>query len=153
MLGGHELAVLIEVVLQGKIRFGVVLESVGIVLGAHVVILPERIAFEVRPEVKAAHVLIAKELYSIKVVNLALQNLSALPKVAHRGNVGVVPVAVHGLYANALVCLGVFKNVNSPKALFAEILTYDSNEEVKMLLIPEFRHLCGEILQFEYFVL
>lgn len=94
----------------------------------------------------------SEELYSVEVVNLTFKQVGALPQIAHCWDIGVIAVGINSLYAHALVCFGVFKNINCSQSFFTKIFTYDSNEEVEMLLILQFCHLAGKILQFEYFI-
>ena len=96
--------------------------------------------------------LLAEEFYAIEVIHFALKNLGTLPQVAHRGDISVVTVVAYGLHAHAFVRFRIFEDVHGSESLFAEVFTNDGYEEVKMLLILEFCHLFGKIIQFEYFV-
>ena len=150
--GLYQMSVLVKIIFQSIIRLRVVFKSILVVLRTHVVVLSERISVKIRTEIQTAHVLVAKELYAVKVVHFTFQYFGTLPQVAYRRDVSVVAVAVHGLDARALMCFRVFKNIHSAKTFFTEVLTYDGYEEVKMFLILEFCHLFGKIIQLECFV-
>ena len=149
MLHSHQFSVFIKAVFERTFRFGVIRKHIRVVLRTHVVVLTERIALEIRAQVYAAHILVAKKLDAEKVVNLTLQYLGTFPQVAHRRYIRLVTVGIHCLNARALVSLRVLQYINAPESFLAEVFSDNGDKEVEMLIIPQFCHLGGKSVQFE----
>ena len=140
-----------ERILVRKVGLYVVVERISVVLRAHVIVLAERIAHKIAAQVEAAHVGVSEELDAEEVEHLALEQVGRLPEVAHCGDDIVVTNALgHLLHRQALVGIGVLKNVYTPEALLAEVFADDSNKVVKMLVIPQLGHFGGEAVLVEY---
>ena len=72
----------------------------------------------------------AQELDAIEIVNFTLKQVSNLPKVANcRNNIFLAHLLCHLLYTDALVSLGILKDIDTSKSFFAEVLANDSNKD------------------------
>ena len=77
----------------------------GVVL-LRLVVLAERIAHPVFAHIDAAHIGVAGEDDAVEVVDLALVDVSNVPKVAYRGHVGRFAAFANHLHAGALAGSG-----------------------------------------------
>jgi hypothetical protein len=135
-----QFAVVVEIVLQTVVGLYIVLEGVLIV---KLPILAERIALEVVTQEQATHIGMTYENYSEEVVNLALKQISHLPKVRNSWQIICVSICLgNHLNTATLVGVAVLKNIYATESLFSsEILTYDSYKIVETFLALQVQHL------------
>ncbi len=94
-----------------------------------------------------------QELDAKEIEHLALKQVGILPQVHHRRHhIAAVHLLCDGAHGATLVVDSVFKNVYTPETLFPEVLADDSNKVVEMLPVLQLCHLCGEVLECEFYV-
>ncbi len=154
MLRLDEFTELVQVPLRSEVALRLVGHGEAVLLGAHVEVLAEGIAFEVTTHEKTTHIRMAEELDAEEVEHLPLQQVGVVPQANHGRNDIVTGTYLLGnlLHTAALVALGILKNIDTAKTFFAEVLAYDGHKVIEMLLVLQLCHLCGKTVKAEFFV-
>ena len=146
-----ELSIAIERVLVAIVCLHVILCGIHIV--CKIVVLAERIALEVVPQIQPAHIAVSQELDAQEVVDLTFKYLANLPQMhCCRQHVVVTSGLGNLLYTDALVRLSVFKNVDTSESFLSEVLAYYSNKVVEMFLILQLCHTFDKAVITEFYV-
>ena len=121
--------------MQGIVGLGVVVHVWPVLLGVHVVVFSQGIAYEITTQVEPSHVGMSDELDAEEVVNFTFQQVGSLPKVSHRWQVRVLAVGGNDFNRDEFVGLSVLKNIDTPETFLPKVFTNDGDEEVEMFFI------------------
>ena len=96
-----------------------------------------------------------EELDTEEVIDLTLEQIGVVPEFQHRGNdiVSLSDLLGNLLDRNALVAVGILQDIDTSQTfLRSEILTYDGDQVIEMLIILQLCHLNGKVVKSEFFV-